>query len=77
MKHIEKHTVSLVTNKTRLNRREEELVTQNLVCVNCDSFLSASSPDYCPHCCFYYDRKPGAITGLHQFMGRTSLQSEK
>jgi hypothetical protein len=33
-----------------------------MICINCQSFLT--NPDYCIHCCFQYDRKPGAITGF-------------
>ena len=57
--HIEKNTTF---TRIRLNRREEDLVTNQLICINCDSALIANA-DYCAHCCFQYDRKPGAITG--------------
>ena len=53
--HVEKNTGSILKDKSnpsqiRLNRREEELVTQQMICINCQSFLT--NPDYCIHCCF-------------------------
>jgi hypothetical protein len=48
--------------RIRLNRKEEDIVTNQLICINCDSKLGQND-DYCAHCCFQYDRKLGATTG--------------
>jgi hypothetical protein len=58
MVYIDKNTI---LSRIRLNRREEDLVTNHNICINCDSIMTSN--DYCVHCCFQYDRKPGAITG--------------
>ena len=51
------------------------MVTQQMICINCQSFLT--NPDYCIHCCFQYDRKPGAITGFVSSNGINGIQNEK
>ena len=48
--------------RIRLNRKEEDIVTNQLICINCDSKLGQND-DYWAHCCFQYDRKLGATTG--------------
>mmetsp|Transcript_7199 Transcript_7199/g.11340 ORF Transcript_7199/g.11340 Transcript_7199/m.11340 type:complete len:98 (+) Transcript_7199:477-770(+) len=48
-----------------------------MICINCDSFLSPATPDYCAHCCFYYDRKPGAVTGGVSTNGALVTLTEK
>jgi hypothetical protein len=45
-----------------LTRKEEELVTVWNACINCGSIMKLA--DYCKNCCYYYDRKPGAISAM-------------
>lgn len=63
----------------RLSRKDEIIVTELNKCVNCDSMLGIPSSagfgsmgaqtmvgqqEYCRHCCFYFERRPGAISGM-------------
>ena len=59
--HIDKNTVF---PRVRLNKHQEDLVTQQGICINCDSLLL--HPEFCQHCGFEYDRKTGAITGTFE-----------
>lgn len=58
MVHVEKNTNF---TRMRLNRKEEDLVTNHSICINCESIMN--NTEFCQVCCFQYDRKPGAITG--------------
>ena len=42
--HIDKNTFF---PRQRLNKKEEDIISKQMVCVNCDSLLSAAQPDYC------------------------------
>ncbi len=42
--HIDKNTFF---PRQRLNKKEEDIISKQQVCVNCDSLLSAAQPDYC------------------------------
>lgn len=53
--HIDKNTFF---PRTRFGRKEEEILANDQVCVNCDSVLN--NPDYCVHCGQQYERKPGS-----------------
>ena len=45
--HIDKNTFF---PRQRLNKKEEDIISKQQVCVNCDSMLSANQPDYCFQC---------------------------
>ena len=42
--HIDKNTFF---PRQRLNKKEEDIISKQQVCVNCDSMLSTAQPDYC------------------------------
>lgn len=62
--------------RIRLNQVQADTVTNQQICINCDSVLKNS--DYCVHCCFHYDRKPGATMtgGINQSNAATNLDKQ-
>ena len=42
--HIDKNTFF---PRQRLNKKEEDIISKQQVCVNCDSLLNPAQPDYC------------------------------
>ncbi len=56
--YIEKNTFF---PRVRFGKKEEERLTNEQICVNCDSVLA--NQDYCIHCGFLYERKvQGQVT---------------
>ena len=55
--HIDKNTFF---PRQRLNKKEEDIISKQQVCVNCDSLLSTAQPDYCFQCGTQFDRRPNA-----------------
>ena len=57
MAHIDKNTFF---PRVRFCKKEEEIIANEQICLNCDSILS--NPDFCIHCGMQYDRRPNANT---------------
>jgi hypothetical protein len=53
--HIDKNTFF---PRVRFCKKEEEIISNDQLCVNCDSILN--NPDFCIHCGLQFERKPGA-----------------
>ncbi|CDW79536.1 dna binding and zinc-finger domain-containing protein [Stylonychia lemnae] len=52
--HIDKNTFF---PRVRFCRKDEEIISNDQVCVNCDSILTNS--EFCNHCGLQYEKKPG------------------
>ena len=54
--HIQKHTHF---PRQRLNKREEEMIQQQGICILCNSLLKRDS-EFCFQCCTQFDKRPNA-----------------
>lgn len=43
-----------------MNKKEEDIIAKQQVCVNCDSLLNPNTPDFCFQCGTQFDRRPNA-----------------
>jgi uncharacterized paraquat-inducible protein A len=61
--HIDKNTFF---PRQRLNKKEEDIIAKQQVCVNCDSLLNPATPDFCFQCGTQFDRRPNASMPNYQ-----------